>query len=215
MGQRVALNLTGHEKPSIERGDVICHEQITMTTQRFDASIEVRTAAKGLKNHQRVRLHLGTAERIGTVILLGTDETLGPRQSAFCQLVLTDPLGAMRGDHFVIRDETAQRTLGGGVVIHPLAHRHKRNEAGLLDRLGRLQNGSLADALTDLLADDHEFASTVGPLHQILNVPVNDVRAQLAQMPSVTTFDLDGELLYTSSEKWRSITEQLVRLLRA
>jgi selenocysteine-specific elongation factor len=214
-GQRVALNLTGHEKPSIERGDVICHEQITMTTSRFDASIEVRTTAKGVKNHQRVRVHLGTAERIGTLILLGTDQWPRPRQSAFCQLALTDPLVAMRGDHFVIRDQTAQRTLGGGIVIHPLAHRHKRSEAGLLGRLDRLQNGSLADGLTVLLADNGEFASSVSPMHQILNVPASDVRAQLAQMPSVTSFDLDGELLYTSGEKWRSVTEQIVHLLQA
>ena len=215
-GQRVALNLTGHEKPAIVRGDVICHEEITMTTCRFDASIEVRTDAKsGVKNHQRVRVHLGTAERIGTLILLGQDQKLAPRQSAFCQLALTDPLVAMRGDHFVIRDETAQRTLGGGIVIHPLAHRHRRNEVGLLHRLERLQNGPLADALTVLLVDGGEFASSVSPLQQILNAPASDVHAQLAQMAGVTTFDLDGELLYATNEKWLSVREQVLQLLGA
>jgi selenocysteine-specific elongation factor len=215
-GQRVALNLTGHETPSIERGDVICHEQITMTTDRFDASIEVRTdAARGVKNHQRVRVHLGTAERLGTLILLGPDQALGPKQAAFCQIALTERLVAMRGDHFVIRDETAQRTLGGGLVIHPLAHKHKRNEAGLLQRLDTLQNGSMADALTILLADCGDFASSVNPLHQILNAPAGDLRTQLAQMPSVTTFELDGEILYTTGEKWLGVRTRLLESLEA
>ena len=215
-GQRVALNLTGHEKPSIERGDVICHEQITMTTDRFDARIEVRTSAKGgLKNHQRVRVHLGTAERMGTLILLGPDEKLEPKQSGFCQLALTDPLVAMRGDRFVVRDETAQRTLGGGIVIHPLARRHKRNEAGLLDRLERLHSGSLADALGLLLSGSGEFASSVEPLRQILNVPASMVRKELEQMPAVTTFDVDGELLYSATEKWLRLKEQVLQALAA
>jgi selenocysteine-specific elongation factor len=76
-----------------------------MTTDRFDASIEVRTTAKGgLRHHQRVRVHLGTAERPGRLILLGPHQQLAPKQSAFCQLALTEPLVAMRGDHFVVRD---------------------------------------------------------------------------------------------------------------
>ena len=65
-GQRVAMNLTGPERASIERGQVICHEKLTLTSDRFDAFLEVRpAAAKGIKNHQRVRIHLGTAERLG------------------------------------------------------------------------------------------------------------------------------------------------------
>ncbi len=215
-GQRVALNLAGHEKPSIERGDVICSEQVTMTTDRLDARLEVRTTGKGgVRNHQRVRVHLGTAERMGTLILLGTDEKLGPKQSGLCQLVLAGPLVAMRGDRLVIRDETAQRTLGGGVVIHPRAHRHRRKEVGLLERLERLQNGSLADALSVLLEDSIEFAVPVEPLHQTLNVPASEVRAQLAAMAGVTTFDLDGESLYSRTETWLRVRSQVLHLLES
>ena len=44
-GQRIALNLSGSEKPSLTRGDVICHEQLTRSSDRFDASLEVRPSA--------------------------------------------------------------------------------------------------------------------------------------------------------------------------
>src|SRR5216684_8156848 len=68
-GQRIALNLTGTTATPIVRGDVVVDETITLTCDRFDARVEVRpTSAEDLKDHQRVRVHLGTAERMGKVI---------------------------------------------------------------------------------------------------------------------------------------------------
>ncbi|TMA13727.1 MAG: selenocysteine-specific translation elongation factor [Deltaproteobacteria bacterium] len=143
-GQRIALNLSGQEKPSIERGHVICHEKITLTSDRFDAFLEVRpTASKGIKNHQRVRVHLGTAERLAKLILLGPKQKVEPKESTYCQIILSEPLLALRGDHFIIRDETARRTLGGGTVIHPWAKKHKRAEPGLQERLASLRGEDL------------------------------------------------------------------------
>src|SRR6266403_3396963 len=124
-GQRVAINLTGPERASIERGQVICHEKLSLTSDRFDAFLEVRpAAAKGIKNHQRVRIHLGTAERLGKIVVLGNTEKIEPKQSAYCQVMLNEPLLVLRGDHFIVRDETARRTLAGGLVINPWAKRH-------------------------------------------------------------------------------------------
>ena len=42
------------------------------------------------------------------------------------QLVLNDPVVALAGDRFVIRDETNRRTLGGGVVLNPLGRRVRK-----------------------------------------------------------------------------------------
>src|ERR687888_1188622 len=119
-GQRVALNLTGPERADVARGHVVCHEKLTFTSDRFDAFLEVRpAAAKGIKNHQRVRVHLGTTERLGKLILLDAKEKAEPKTSTYCQIALAEPLMTLRGDHFILRNETAQRTLAGGVVIHP------------------------------------------------------------------------------------------------
>ena len=37
-----------------------------------------------------------------------------------------DPVVALAGDRFVIRDETNSRTLGGGVVLNPLGRRVRK-----------------------------------------------------------------------------------------
>src|SRR5437762_1157135 len=144
-GQRVALNLTGSERAEIARGHVICQEKLTFITDRFDAFLEVRpAAAKGIKNHQRVRVHLGTTERLAKVILLDGKGKVEPKTSTYCQITLTEPLMTLKGDHFILRDETAQRTLAGGVVVHPWAGPHKRNERGLQGRLELFHSSDFA-----------------------------------------------------------------------
>src|SRR3989304_4742880 len=52
-GQRIALNLSGLEKASITRGHVICHEKLTLVSDRFDAFLEGRPPPRpgGQKTH--------------------------------------------------------------------------------------------------------------------------------------------------------------------
>ena len=215
-GQRVALNLSGHEAPPIGRGHVLCHEAITMVSNRFDAVIEVRpTAAAGVRNHQRVRVHVGTAERLATLVLLGPVQKILPKESGYCQLTVAEPVQAMRGDRFIIRDETAQRTLGGGVVIHPWAAKHKRTEPGLLDTLRVLADGELSGAVRIFLNQSAPFVLPISAIHQFANLLEDDVRAELERMDSVSVVVLEGEKLYTTGVRLTRLEERLVRTLRA
>ena len=46
--------------------------------------------------------------------------------AGLAQFVLDDPVVALAGDRFVIRDETNLRTLGGGIVLNPLGRRVRK-----------------------------------------------------------------------------------------
>ncbi len=129
-GQRVAMNLTGPERADIARGHVICHEKISLTSDRFDAHFG--SPAGGGKRHQESSAHASPSGRRGT-----PRQNRHPRRQrtksspssrAYCQVTLSEPLLALRGDHFIVRDETARRTLAGGVIVNPWAKRHKRGE---------------------------------------------------------------------------------------
>ncbi len=76
----------------------------------------------------------------------------------------------MRGDRFVARDETAQRTLGGGTIIHPWSTRHKRGEANLLERLKALHTGDFAQLMESFLNESSDFALAIDAIHQFLNL---------------------------------------------
>ncbi|HEY1233274.1 MAG TPA: SelB C-terminal domain-containing protein, partial [Candidatus Binatia bacterium] len=215
-GQRVAMNLTGPERASIERGQVICHEKLSLTSDRFDAFLEVRpAAAKGIKNHQRLRIHMGAAERLGKIVLLAGKDKLDAKQSAYCQITLNQPLLVMRGDHFVARDETAQRTLGGGVVIHPLANGHRKNEPDLLRRLETLHRGELAQVVENFLAENTAFALPTESIYQFMNLREEEARAKIESIKSLRALNAEGDTLYTTEAKWRQLREQMLGLLKS
>src|SRR5213593_3349204 len=214
-GQRIALNLSGQAKPSIARGHVICHEKITLTSDRFDAFLEVRpTASKGIKNHQRVRVHLGTAERLAKLILLGPKQKVEPKESTYCQITLSEPLLALRGDHFIIRDETARRTLGGRTVIHPWAKKHKRAEPDLQERLASLRGEDLPGLVAGFLSESDDFALPIAPIQQFLNLRDEEARERLERLQTVRSFSAEGEKLYTTENKWLHLKEQIAKALR-
>jgi selenocysteine-specific elongation factor len=213
-GQRVALNLAGHGAPTIQRGHVICDERLTLTSARFDAWLELRpSASAGLKNHQRLRVHQGTAERMGRAVLFGSGDPLGADQSAYCQIALDEPLHLLRGDHFIVRDETAQRTLGGGIVVAPWARRHRRTEADVGAKLERLHRADTPDAVAALLEDTDEFAVPSGELSQFLNLEPRDLELRLASASSIRAVSQEGEPFYTSGAKWRTLSDHLTALL--
>ncbi|MDH3443050.1 MAG: selenocysteine-specific translation elongation factor [Deltaproteobacteria bacterium] len=214
-GQRVAMNLTGPERASIERGQVICHDKLALTSDRFDAFLEVRpAAAKGIKNHQRVRVHLGAAERLGKIVLLGTKEKAEPKESTYCQITLAAPLLVLRGDHFIVRDETAQRTLGGGQVIHPWARRHKRGEKDLAARLEALHKGDTARLVETYLNESEAFALPLGPILQFLNAHEEEARKEADKIKTLRGFSAEGEKLYGTESKWQRVKETLLATLK-
>ena len=214
-GQRVALNLTGPERADVARGHVICHEKLTLTSDRFDAFLEVRpAAAKGIKNHQRIRVHLGTTEQLAKIILLENHDKVGPKTSTYCQIALAEPVMALRGDHFIVRDETAQRTLAGGVVIHPWAKPHKRNEPGLRARLELLHSSDLAQLTPAFIEESADFALSLEPVYQFLNLQEDEAREQIGQVKGLRFINAEGEKVYTTQTKWQRLKENILAILR-
>ncbi len=214
-GQRVALNLSGQERANISRGHVICDEKLTLTSDRFDALLEVRSGTtKGIKNHQQVRVHLGTAERLGKLILLSAKEKLESKESAYCQITLSDPLLVLRGDHFIIRDETAQRTLGGGIVIQPWAKKHKRGDPGVQERLDLLRARDYSLLVEGFVQESSDFALPIEPIYQFLNLTEEETRVRLEETKTLRTFSAEGVKVYTTDEKWNSLKDRIVKSLQ-
>ncbi len=213
-GQRVALNLVGSEAASVKRGQVVCHEKLARTSQRFDAHVEIpRAGARGLRSHQRVRVHLGTAEITAKLVFLQGKDKVESNQSAYCQITLDEPALVMRGDRFILRDEVARRTLGGGIVLHPWATRHRQREEGGLAKLETLRGGDF-QALVDLLLTESESPSLpLDSICQFFNLTANDAAVRLSKIKSAQKLNLEGEQLFVSQLRWQSLGEAAIRLV--
>jgi selenocysteine-specific elongation factor len=200
--QRVALNLSGSEKIELARGDVLADERLDVATGRFDAWIEIRPAAKRpLKNNTQVRVFIGTAETIARAIVLDHSGAVTPKASGYVQLVTRDPVVALTGDRFVIRDETNSRTLGGGVVLNPLGRRTRKPPESYLAGLGVLKNGSGADAIEALLNLQESFALSATRIATLMNIPVKDAETSLKDSRFIK-LSMGDEEGFTTRGKW-------------
>lgn len=176
-GQRVALNLSGLAREDVARGDtLVAAAGPVRSTLRFDARVEVRPAAgRPLASHVRVRVHHGTRETLARLVWLDGREEVEPRASAYAQLALAEPLVAAAGDRFVIRDETASRTLGGGVVLLAEAPRHRRSRGDVAPVLERLEHGEPAARLATLLEIADAPALEPAEAAAALGIPVAEL----------------------------------------
>jgi selenocysteine-specific elongation factor len=152
-GQRTAVNLAGIELEDAHRGMVLAAPGLFSTTQRLDARITLLETAKTLKNRARVHFHQGTSETITEVFLLDR-EKLAPGESAFAQLRLREPVLALPGDRFILRQFSPVITIGGGVVLDALALRHRRSDSRTIPFLEVLTRGDREEVLAALAQVD-------------------------------------------------------------
>jgi selenocysteine-specific elongation factor len=96
---------------------------------------------KPLKHRASMRLHLGTAEVLGTVSLLDCDQ-LAPGTWGLAQFFLEEPVMAVFGQPFVIRSPSATATLGGGQVLQPTPEKIRRRHFEILERVEKLWSTS-------------------------------------------------------------------------
>jgi selenocysteine-specific elongation factor len=214
-GQRVALNLSGSERASIVRGHVIADERLTRTSDRFDVSLEVRPSTlSAIKSHQRVRVHVGTAERLGKVVLLDGRARVEAKETVLAQIAVSEAVLVLRGDRFVVRDEQAQRTLGGGVVVHPWARKPTRGARPGEERLRELRDGSVPVVARRFLDEIDEFAVPLEPLSQFLNVADCTAAPRIDSFDGIRALALESDTLYTTERKWTNLRESVTASLR-
>ena len=153
-GERCALNLSGPDLhlDDLVRGDWVVSPDVAGPVARLDVRLKLLADEKRpLRHWTPVHVHLGAADVIGRVALL-EEKSLAAGQSALAQLILDRPLGAVRGDRIILRDQSAQRTIGGGTVIDIFAPRRGRGRPERLTSLKAMETDDDAACLAALLA---------------------------------------------------------------
>ncbi|MGA0560838.1 selenocysteine-specific translation elongation factor [Ancylobacter sp. VNQ12] len=201
-GDRCALNLAGegvtHE--GITRGDMVLDPALHAPTERIDAKLRVLAGEpKALGQWFPVRLHHASVE-VGARLVPLSLEAVPPGDEAYVQLVLERPIAAASGDRFVIRDTSAQRTIGGGTLLDLRAPARKRRTP---ERLAQLDAGTEADpalAVARLLEGE--------PFHLDLDGFARDralaaaAPVTLAEQLGLVTFAAGGTRTALSPARW-------------
>ena len=214
-GQRCALNIAGTrvEKADIARGDWIVDPAIAEPTSRADVRLRVLPSeARALRHWTPVHVHIGSADFSGRVVLL-EGAALASGESALGQLVLDQPTVALQGDRFVLRDQSAQRTIGGGRVVDPrppLRNTRKPERLAFLRAFDQADHAAALEALTVAAPDgldlDH-FAGT-------RNVEPSRLDALLAAR-DVVRVPSGGKVLGFAAQRWAELREGVLAALAA
>ena len=91
-------------------------------------------------------MHVGAADMTGRIVTLEASE-IPPGGEGLVQIQLDRPVGMVHGDHLILRDQSAQRTIGGGVVFDPMPVTRGRPRAVRLEFLRAQEQPTAGAAL--------------------------------------------------------------------
>jgi selenocysteine-specific elongation factor len=210
VGQRVALNLSGErlELAQIHRGQWLLSEWLHAPTQRVDIDFQLLPGERTFEHFHPVHVHLGTQDVIARVALL-EGPRLSPGEHMFAQLLINAPVHAVKGDRLILRDQSAQRTLGGGQVLDPFAPARQRRSPERLAQLRSLVSGDEFEQVLPVLLN--YSAGGLDPLR--LERQFNRPRLTWALAENVRLIDTrQGQLLF-NVQRWAQLKFTLLEQL--
>ena len=197
-GHSTAVNLSDVERGQAQRGNVLAKPNFFVAQRMVAARLSaLPTLDRSVTNRMPIRLHTGTADPPGEVVLLDQDE-IAPGESGLVQLRLEEPVVCAPGDRFVLRLLSPVVTLGGGVILEESKYRLKRFKGFVLEGLAR-QEASLdspAALLESVLARADGGARSLEELTVALKRSREDTRALLEELAG------EGRVLSPREDRW-------------
>ena len=128
-GMRVAANIvvtgdTQLDLQQMKRGAVLCAPGALVSSAVIDVWLHrverkdwiPKNSIRPLRHDMRVRVHVGCSNISAQLLLLSTD-SLEIGEQSLARLKLDEPISTVYGERLVLRDDSEQSTLAGGVVL--------------------------------------------------------------------------------------------------
>ncbi|MGI9265252.1 MAG: selenocysteine-specific translation elongation factor [Gammaproteobacteria bacterium] len=151
-GERCAINIVGRDVSEglLNRGDWLMHASLYAPTKRIDVDLQVLGAEpRSLKHWTPTHLHIG-ADHLAARVAVLSGGAIAAGERGLAQLVLEQDAFAVHGDRFVLRDQSAQRTIAGGHVIDPFSPRRGRARPIRIAALQAMNHRDPGEALAAL-----------------------------------------------------------------
>ena len=212
-GERCALNITGRGvgKHSVRRGSWLMHSDLYNPTTRIDVDLEVLPAEAGaLKHWTPTHLHIGSDHLPARVaVLSGGSIAAGTRGLA--QLVLLRETFVCHGDRFVLRDQSAQRTIAGGRVIDPFSPKRGRAKPSRIASLKVMCGENPAEILREL-TDQSVTGVSLQPFAVSHNLPTLQIKSLIASLELRLVGNSPKERIF-SKKRWRELSDRIEKIM--
>lgn len=216
-GRRTAANLPGLAVDELRRGMVLTRPGWLRPTSTVDVRLRaVSYLSRPMRHDLEVTFHTGAAEVVGRLLLLDSDE-VPPGESAWAQIRLSEPIAAVKGDRFIIRDPND--TLGGGRIVDTQVRRHRRFHRPTIVGLEQAEKGSPEELIRAAVARAEPVE--LRELIEQVGIEQSAARAAVEQLiggGDILTLDgaalSDGSLLFTSAG-FQALTARMLETLAA
>jgi selenocysteine-specific elongation factor len=208
-GQRCALNLVGSglKRHEVQRGDWIVAPMAHAPTARLDVRLNVLgSESRALTHWTPVHLHIGATALSARVATL-RDRAIGPGSTGLAQLVLDQPINAMRGDRFILRDQSGRSTIAGGFVVDPFGLARGRSKPARLAQLSAMELPLAADSLMALVAVTPEGVD-LAHFGQAWNLTAHELDSLQQSLAIQVVATATGRLAVTASQ-WASLSAEI------
>ncbi|RPJ18882.1 MAG: selenocysteine-specific translation elongation factor, partial [Chloroflexi bacterium] len=221
-GSRTAVNISGVETESIQRGEVVVHPHQYQPTRRIDARFRLlKDVASPLRHNSEVKFFVGASETIANLRLLGMEE-LNPGEEGWIQLELRDPVITVRGDKYILRRPSPGETLGGGVIVdHQPRGRHKRFAEDVLRSLDALTQGTPAEVLFEaVLALNIASLKEVVARSRLEAANAEIALKELLEAGSLIPLEegtptITSDLLVIALPHWNTLQEKILQMVES
>jgi len=147
------------------------------------------------------------------------DDAILPGDTVQVQLRLEQPILTFRGDRIILRDFSAQYTVGGGEVINPFAPKHKRFTPETIATLAQWEEADDAQVVNTVLENSESLCVPESALHYYLPQSQTNVNAILTGLEAdgkIVRWDKSGRSpLVSDAVRTANIKEKIIETLTA
>jgi len=134
-GHSSAINVSDLHQEEVHRGMVAATPGYYKSVRFVEGKFHYRPdRAVILKNRAPIKLHAGTAECDGRIILLDKKE-LSPGDQCYAQFQLEEPIVTAPGDLYIARLQSPMYTIGGGKILDASDQKLRRLRTEVMQQL--------------------------------------------------------------------------------
>jgi selenocysteine-specific elongation factor len=200
-GQRVGLNIAGLKKDDLIRGNTLAAPGYIKPGHMFDGILNVvPNYPKAVNNNTRVRLHTGTGEFLGRIVLLDK-EHIEKGGQGIIQFRSESQLTVTKDDHFVLRLYAPMITIGGGRIIDPSPVKHSRFQSEIIEHIEAMESVSARPLVSEVMANAGITPILRKDVIEKVNLPKAEIENILKEM------ELNNEII-----KGESVSERIMHI---
>ena len=212
-GERCALHLSGRglTKDLIRRGNWLAGTDLQVPTRRIDVELHVlKTETNSLKHWTPTHLHIGS-DRMSARVAVLSGGYIGASQRGLAQLVLQRDAFVVHGDRFVLRDQSAKRTIAGGRVVDPFSPKRGRARPSRIETLMAMSRKTTAEIL-EALVENNQVGVDLPQFSISHNLPTEKIYALVTSLGLRRVGKFSKERIFCEVQ-WKALNNRIMDII--